>query len=181
MSRIGKKPIILPDNVTIEINNDTINAKGALGSDSLLIPDGISLNIDNKILYVNKNGADNDKSLSALHGLSRALFANLITGVTKGFSKDLEIIGVGYRATQQNKDIVLQLGFSHNITFSPPVGVTIEVISQTKINIKGINKQKVGQVAADIRSLRPPEPYKGKGIRYVGEYVRKKAGKAGKK
>lgn len=119
--------------------------------------------------------------MAAFHGLSRALIANMINGVHKGFERELEIVGVGYRATQQNKNVVFQLGFSHNVTFVPPEGIEVQVLEPTKLKVKGINKQKVGQVAADIRKLRPPEPYKGKGIRYKNEYIRKKAGKAGKK
>ena len=122
-----------------------------------------------------------DKQMNALHGLYRALLANIVQGVSSGFEKNLEIVGVGYRVTQQNKDAVFQLGYSHTITFTPPEGITIEVIDATKLKVKGINKQQVGQVAANIRELRPPEPYKGKGIRYAGEQVRKKAGKTGKK
>ena len=126
-------------------------------------------------------GAPEDKKNHAYHGLVRSLVANMVTGVSEGFERNLEIVGVGYRVTQQNKDIMLQLGFSHNIDFVAPEGITLEVVDQTKLKIKGVNKQQVGQVAANIRKLRPPEPYKGKGIRYSGEQIRRKAGKAGKK
>ncbi len=148
----------------------------------IVLMDTIDLKIDDRIVInVVINGDENAKQNRAAHGLHRALIANMVTGVSQGFEKNIEIVGVGYRAQQQNADVVFQLGFSHSITFAAPEGVAIEVIDPTKLRVKGINKQKVGQVAANIRKLKPPEPYKGKGIRYAGEQVRKKAGKSGKK
>jgi large subunit ribosomal protein L6 len=181
MSRIGKKVIVIPAGVTVEKNNKVLQVKGPLGVQMIELLNGIDVTLEGQELHVLCNEDPQIDRLSALHGLSRALIANMITGVSKGFSKDLDIVGVGYRAQQQNKNIVLQLGFSHNVTFTPPDGITIEVLEPTKLRVKGINKQAVGQVSANIRELRPPEPYKGKGIRYKDERVRKKAGKAGKK
>ncbi|MDY6935539.1 MAG: 50S ribosomal protein L6 [Spirochaetota bacterium] len=181
MSRVGKKPIEIPNGVMIRIDGGVINVEGPLGKQNQYLFEGIEIKIEDKILQVINVGCESDRNQRALHGLSRSLIANMITGVSKGFERDLEIVGVGYRATQQNQDVVFQLGFSHNVQFSPPDGTTVEVIEPTLIKVKGVSKQQVGQVAADIRRLRPPEPYKGKGIRYRGEYVRRKAGKAGKK
>lgn len=178
MSRIGNKPINIPDNVTIDIKEKTIAVKGPLGEDSLDVLEGITLKVDDKVVTI---GTENDeKQLVAYQGLFRSLINNMVVGTSQGFEKDLEIIGVGYRATQQGQDIQFQLGYSHNILFKAPAGIKLEVLDATKIKVKGINKQQVGQVAANIRKLRPPEPYKGKGIRYKDEYIRRKAGKAGK-
>ncbi|HPA71894.1 MAG TPA: 50S ribosomal protein L6 [Spirochaetota bacterium] len=181
MSRVGKKPISLPDGVSAELKGRDLVVKGKLGTDSITLMDVVDVKVEGNIINVLSVGDYSEKSVRAAHGLHRALIANLVTGVASGFEKNLEIIGVGYRAQQQNKDVIFQLGYSHNVLFSPPEGITIEVLEPTKLRVKGINKQKVGQVAANIRKLRPPEPYKGKGIRYSGERVRKKAGKAGKK
>ncbi len=181
MSRVGKKPIPVPGDVTIEQRGSEIVVKGKLGVEQLTLNGAIEAVIENGILTLVNKGKPEDKQMNALHGLYRALLANIVQGVSSGFEKNLEIVGVGYRVTQQNKDAVFQLGYSHTITFTPPEGITIEVIDATKLKVKGINKQQVGQVAANIRELRPPEPYKGKGIRYAGEQVRKKAGKTGKK
>ncbi len=181
MSRIGKKIIEIPGGVTVELKGGRVTAKGPLGSDGMDLPAGIEVKLEEKNLLVSIPGEAATPNIDALHGLSRALIANVLTGVSKGFEKDLEIVGVGYRATQQNKSVVFQIGFSHSVTFTPPEGIAVDVLEPTKIRIKGINKQAVGQVAANIRELRPPEPYKGKGIRYKDERVRKKAGKAGKK
>ena len=178
MSRIGKKPIVLPDNVQVAINGLNVIVKGPLGEQSLDLLEGISVEVAEKILNVNK--ASEDKTLNAYQGLFRSLLNNMVTGVSAGFEKNLEIVGVGYRATQQSTDIQFQLGYSHEIIFKAPEGITLQVVDPTKVRVKGIDKQKVGQVAANIRELRPPEPYKGKGIRYKGEAVRKKAGKTGK-
>ncbi len=178
MSRIGNKPINLPDNVAVDIKEHTIAVKGPLGEDSLAVLEGITLNVEDKILSI---GTENDeKQLVAFQGLFRSLINNMVVGTSQGFEKDLEIVGVGYRATQQGEDIQFQLGYSHPILFKAPAGIKLEVLDATKVKVKGINKQEVGQVAANIRKLRPPEPYKGKGIRYKDEYVRRKAGKAGK-
>jgi large subunit ribosomal protein L6 len=181
MSRIGKKPIDIPEKVDVEIKGKTVSVKGPLGEDSLNIIDGINaIKEDNKIRIVKEDENSTDKAINGYYGLFRSLINNMITGVTSGFEKELEIIGVGYRANQQNANIQFQLGYSHDIIFEAPQGITLEVTDQTKVKVKGFNKQQVGQVAANIRKLRPPEPYKGKGIRYKDEYVRKKAGKAGK-
>ncbi len=178
MSRIGNKPIDIPDNVSVNINDLTVAVKGPLGEDSLSVLEGITLSLENNVLLV---GIENDeKQIVAYQGLFRSLINNMVVGTSKGFEKDLEIVGVGYRATQQGQDIQFQLGYSHPIVFKAPEGITLEVVDATKVKIKGINKQQVGQVASDIRKLRPPEPYKGKGIRYKDEYIRRKAGKAGK-
>ncbi|MDY6968375.1 MAG: 50S ribosomal protein L6 [Spirochaetota bacterium] len=181
MSRVGNNPIPIPNEVTITQDKNCLSVNGPLGKQSLDLLEGIGVEIKDSILYVIKDSDNGSKELRAKHGLSRALIANMITGVSKGFEKHLEIVGIGYRATQENKSVVFQLGYSHPINFEPPEGITIEVPQPTKILVKGVNKQEVGQVAANIRSLRPPEPYKGKGIRYKDEYIRRKAGKAGKK
>ena len=180
MSRIGKKIIEIPDGVNVQINNRELQVKGSLGSDSITLLDGIECKIEGNILTVVKKGDESDKQLSAIHGLSRSLISNIVEGVSKGFKKELEIVGVGYRAAQQNKNVEFNVGYSHSIIFEPPEGIEVKVLDPTKIEVFGINKQKVGQVAANIRKLRPPEPYKGKGIRYKNEYVKRKAGKAGK-
>lgn len=180
MSRVAKQPIEIPDGVTVNQNNKEITVKGPLGEEKLVLLDGVDFEVQDKSIQVSSKDLDNDKRIRAFSGLFRSLINNMVIGVSKGFEKDLEIVGVGYRATQQSKDVQLQLGFSHHILFKAPEGITIEVVEPTKLKVKGVNKQQVGQVAANIRKLRPPEPYKGKGIRYKDEYVRKKAGKAGK-
>jgi large subunit ribosomal protein L6 len=179
MSRIGKQPITLPSGVTCEIQKQVINVKGPLGTDSCKVCDGLNLKLEDNILLIENSEGEN-KSLSAMHGLFRSLIANIVTGVSTGFSKNLEINGVGYRVQQQGKDLQLHLGFSHPVEYKAPDGITLEATDLTKITIKGIDKQKVGQVAAEIRKFRPPEPYKGKGIKYSDEIIRRKAGKAGK-
>ncbi|MDR3237052.1 MAG: 50S ribosomal protein L6 [Spirochaetia bacterium] len=178
MSRIGNKPIKVPQNVEINISGKTVSAKGPLGEDRLDVLDGVLVSKDGDVVLIKSE--NEEKSLVALQGLFRSLINNMVVGTSQGFEKDLEIIGVGYRATQQGGNILFQLGYSHNITFEAPKGIVLQVLEPTKIKVKGINKQMVGQVAADIRKLRPPEPYKGKGIRYKNEAVRKKAGKTGK-
>ncbi len=179
MSRIGKLPIVIPEKVEVNISGSKINVKGPLGEQGLEVLPGINLSTEENVIYVSKEN-DEDKQLNAFQGLFRSLVNNIVVGVSQGFEKNLEIIGVGYRATQQNADIQFQLGYSHDIIFKAPEGITLQVVDPTKIKVLGIDKQKVGQVAANIRKLRPPEPYKGKGIRYKDELVRKKAGKAGK-
>ncbi|HNU91903.1 MAG TPA: 50S ribosomal protein L6 [Spirochaetota bacterium] len=181
MSRIGKKVIPIPGGVTIDVKDRSVTVKGPLGTEAMELLQGIDLKLQGQEIEVVLDKSAGVERPDAIHGLSRAILANMVTGVSKGFEKDLEIVGVGYRATQQDKSIVLMLGFSHNVTFTPPAGVTVEVLDPTKLRVKGINKQVVGQVAANIRELRSPEPYKGKGIRYKNEKVRKKAGKTGKK
>jgi large subunit ribosomal protein L6 len=179
MSRIGKLPIEIPQGVEIAINGQTITAKGPLGTESVTVREEVSITKeDNQIILVRR---DEERKTRALHGLSRTLVANAINGVKTGFEKKLELQGVGYRAAMQGTTLNLQLGYSHPINFEPPKGITILVEQNTNITIKGSNKQTVGDVAATIRAKRPPEVYKGKGVRYEGEHVRKKAGKAGKK
>lgn len=179
MSRIGKLPIEIPQGVEITIDGQTITAKGPLGTESVTVREEIAIKKeDNQIVLVRTN---EERKTRALHGLSRTLVANAINGVKTGFEKKLELQGVGYRAAMQGTTLNLQLGYSHPINVEPPKGITIAVEANTKISIKGSNKQTVGDVAAEIRAKRPPEVYKGKGVRYEGEYVRKKAGKTGKK
>lgn len=180
MSRIGKRPIEIPENVNIDLNGNKITVKGPLGEDSLEINFNLVVNIEGNLLKLKKENDTEDKKINGFYGLFRSLINNMVIGVSKGFEKDLEIVGVGYRATQENKNIKFQLGYSHDIIFDAPAGITLEVLDTTKVKVKGFNKQAVGQAAANIRKLRPPEPYKGKGIRYKDEYIRKKAGKTGK-
>ncbi|MFA5518519.1 MAG: 50S ribosomal protein L6 [Spirochaetota bacterium] len=179
MSRIGKQPIEIPQGVTVDIASRVITVKGPLGENRLTLLDGVNVQIDANIMNVVIEN-DEDKQQNSYHGLSRTLINNMVVGVATGFVKELEIIGVGYRAAQQGPDIQFQLGYSHPIIFKAPDGITLEVTDVTKFKVKGRDKEQVGQVAADIRKLRPPEPYKGKGIRYKNEQVRKKAGKTGK-
>ena len=179
MSRIGKLPISIPDGVEVKITDGVLTAKGPKGEESVKLPEEIEVEIKEKEIIVNRK-ADDRKSRS-LHGLFRTLVSNAVTGVKTPFEKKLEIVGVGYRAAMQGSAINLSLGYSHPVVVEPPGGIKIEVEANTKIAVKGTNKQLVGDVAAFIRSKRPPEVYKGKGIRYEGEYIRRKAGKAGKK
>ncbi len=179
MSRIGKLPVHIPDGVEVKVENNFVSAKGPMGSESVQIREEIEVKIDGKeIVLTRKN---DDRKSRSLHGLSRTLVQNVVTGVKEGFTKKLEIQGVGYRAQMQGNAINLQLGYSHPVVIEPPEGIKIAVEANTKITVTGSNKQMVGDVAAQIRSKRPPEVYKGKGIRYEGEFVRRKAGKAGKK
>ena len=179
MSRIGKLPVHIPDGVEVKVENNLVSAKGPMGSESVQIREEIEVKIDGKeIVLTRKN---DDRKSRSLHGLSRTLVQNVVTGVKEGFTKKLEIQGVGYRAQMQGTAINLQLGYSHPIVIEPPQGIKIAVEANTKITVTGSNKQMVGDVAAQIRSKRPPEVYKGKGIRYEGEFVRRQAGKAGKK
>jgi len=181
MSRIGKKHIPVPQGVSVELQGKNITVTGKLGVEVLTLTGEIDIQLDNNVITLINRADPEDKKNNALHGLYRSLLANMVVGVSSGFEKNMEIVGVGYRVTQQSKDMVFQLGYSHNIVFSAPEGITLEVVDNTRFKVKGINKERVGQVAANIRELRPPEPYKGKGIRYAGEQVRKKAGKTGKK
>ena len=179
MSRIGKKPIEIPEGVTVTLEGNTIKAKGPLGEQSVDVVPEISVKIEGNEVILTR--ANDERKVRALHGLSRTLVSNTINGVKTAFVKKLEIQGVGYRAAMQGTTLNLVLGFSHPINIVPPKSVKIEVEANTKITVSGMNKQEVGDIAALIRSKRPPEVYKGKGIRYEGEYIRKKAGKAGKK
>ena len=175
MSRIGNSPIEIPDGVDVALEAGQVRVKGPLGELEQSMPDRIAIERDEATLVFKRpteRGTDR-----ALHGLTRTLVANMVEGVTKGYEKTLEIHGVGYRASLSGSSIELALGFSHSVKVDPPDGVSFEVPEQTVVIIKGIDKQKVGQVASDIRAIRPPEPYKGKGIRYRGEHVRRKVGK----
>ncbi len=175
MSRIGKKAIIVPEEVKVEVTKEFISAIGPKGKSQLKIPAVISASLDSNRLVFSR--ANNSKPSKSLHGLIRSLTFNMIEGVKKGYVKELEIVGVGFRAQIQGKILVMLLGFSHPVNFPIPDDVKITSPKQTQIVIEGIDKFRVGQVAAQIRDVFPPEPYKGKGIRYVGEYVRRKVGK----
>ena len=179
MSRIGKMPITVPAGVTVTIEDNHVTVKGPKGELARQINENMKLTMDNGVITVER--PDDEKENRSLHGLSRTLINNMIIGVTQGFSKTLEINGVGYRAAKQGQNINFTLGFSHPVVKEPPAGITFEVPAPNKIVISGADKEVVGAVAADIRTLRPPEPYKGKGIRYEGEHVRRKIGKAGAK
>jgi len=178
MSRIGRLPVSVPSGVTVTVTDHEVAVKGPKGQLKLSYPEPIIVKVEGNSVTVAR--PNEDKRSRQLHGLTRTLVTNMVDGVTKGFSKNLEIQGVGYRAQMQGKKLGLQLGFSHPVVFEPPQGVEIKVEGTNKIQISGADKQQVGQTAAQIRSIRPPEPYKGKGIRYEGEYVRRKLGKAGK-
>lgn len=178
MSRVGNKPVDLPDGVNVEIDGNAVTVKGTKGELNRQFNERIGFDVDNGVVTVTR--PDDTRESRALHGLSRALLANMVTGVSDGFRKELEIQGVGYRASLKGSGVELLVGFSHPVVVEAPDGITFEVPEQTKIIVSGIDKEQVGQVAANIRKVRPPEPYKGKGIRYSGEYVRRKAGKAGK-
>ena len=179
MSRIGRMPIAVPAGVAVDIaENNNVTIKGPKGELSRALPTEMSITVENNEIIVKR---PNDlKKNKALHGLTRALLNNMVIGVTQGFSKTLLITGVGYRAAKQGNKLVLTLGYSHPIEMEEPEGIEIEVPEQTKIIVKGISKEKVGQCAAEIRSFRAPEPYKGKGIRYEDEHIRRKVGKTGK-
>ena len=179
MSRIGRMPIAIPAGVAVDIaENNNVTIKGPKGELSRALPTEMSITVENNEIIVKR---PNDlKKNKALHGLTRALLNNMVIGVTQGFSKTLLITGVGYRASKQGNKLVLTLGYSHPIEMVEPEGIEIEVPDQTKIIVKGISKEKVGQCAAEIRSFRAPEPYKGKGIRYEDEHIRRKVGKTGK-
>ena len=179
MSRIGKLPITVPSGVDIAIDGQDVTVKGPKGTLSHTIVEPLTVERSEAgELLVNR---PNDERLSkSLHGLTRTLVANMVTGVTDGYEKKLEIVGVGYRVTAKGKDLEFAVGYSHPVVVTPPEGINFVVESPTKFSVSGIDKQQVGQVAANIRKIRKPEPYKGKGIRYAGEHVRRKVGKAGK-
>lgn len=178
MSRIGKQIITLSDKIDTIINNNLITVKGPKGELSQTISDLITVKLEKNILKV--TAKDDSKQAKQLYGLSRTLINNMIIGVSKGFSKSLEIQGVGYRAQTDKKSLILNVGYSHPVIINPPKDISIVVENNINITVSGINKEKVGQIASKIRSIRPPEPYKGKGIRYKNEIVKKKIGKAGK-
>ncbi len=182
MSRIGKQPVVLPDKVTVTIEKNSVTVRGPKGELSQEFNPEMTIRQDDGALIVER--PTDLRHHKALHGLTRALLANMVTGVSQGYRKTLEIQGVGYQAILQGKNLQLRLGHSHEILVEPPENISFDVPKDSRgsiIHVDGINKQVVGQVAADIRGWRPPEPYKGKGVRYFGEYVRRKAGKAGKK
>ena len=175
MSRIGRQPIELPAGVSVSIAPGRVMVNGPLGELTQQVPVRMQVDQEDSTITVKRPTERGDDR--ALHGLTRSLIANMVEGVTKGFEKRLEIQGVGYRAALKGDDLELQVGYSHNVTIKPRTGITFEVPAPTQVVVKGIDKQQVGQIAAEIRRVRPPEPYKGKGIRYEGEYVRRKVGK----
>ncbi|MBO0420604.1 50S ribosomal protein L6 [Vagococcus fluvialis] len=178
MSRIGNKPVVIPAGVTITQNGTTVTVKGPKGELTREFSPNITLNIEEGVVTLTR--PDDSKENKTMHGTMRANLNNMVVGVSEGFAKALELIGVGYRAQLQGKKLVLNVGYSHPIEFETPEGIEIEVPSNTSIIVKGSNKEVVGELAANIRGTRPPEPYKGKGVRYVGEHVRRKEGKTGK-
>ena len=179
MSRIGKEPISVPSDVQVSIEGRNVGVSGPKGSLDLDVPGEIEVRQEDDMILVER--PNDDRKNKALHGLTRSLVKNMVIGVSEGFKKELEIVGVGYRAAEKGSNgLELQLGFSHSVEVKAPEGITFEVPEPTRIIVSGINKEVVGQVAADIRSYRKPEPYKGKGIRYAGEHVARKAGKAAK-
>jgi large subunit ribosomal protein L6 len=181
MSRIGRVPIPVPSGVEVALEERMISVKGPKGSLDRTLPERISIRRDSESATLVVERPDDERASRALHGLTRTLVANMVAGVTEGFAKELEIIGVGYRAIPKGpSSLELALGFSHPVVVNAPEGITFEVPIPTRVIVRGIDKEKVGQVAADIRKLRKPEPYKGKGVRYLGEVVQRKAGKAGK-
>jgi large subunit ribosomal protein L6 len=181
MSRIGRVPIAIPAGVEISLDASLVQVKGPLGTLQRTIPEVITVRRDEDANQLLVERPNDERQSRALHGLTRTLVANMVTGVTEGFVKELEIVGVGYRATARSQNqLELALGFSHPVFVDAPDGVTFEVPVPTRVIVRGSNKEQVGQVAADIRKIRKPEPYKGKGVRYLGEVVRRKAGKAGK-
>lgn len=179
MSRIGRKPISLPKGVAVTVNGREVQVKGPKGTLTEMIPQDINVEQQEDQLVVTR--PSDAKKYRAFHGLSRALIANMVEGVTNGFEKKLELVGVGYRAQMQGKKLVLSVGYSHPVEIEAPEGIEFEVPAATKITVRGIDKQLVGNTAAHIRAIRKPEPYKGKGIKYEGEQIRRKAGKAGAK
>jgi len=176
MSRIGKAPISVPKGVEVKLDGFTLHVRGPKGALYHTIPESIVLQIEDGIIHVQRNG--NAKRVRSLHGLTRTLIANMVNGVIQGFEKRLEIVGVGYRANLQGRTLRLSLGYSHPVIYPIPEGIELVLDGQTKIAVSGIDKQKVGQAAAEIRAFRKPDPYKGKGIMYTGEHIRRKAGKS---
>jgi large subunit ribosomal protein L6 len=179
MSRIGKKPIDIPAGVEVKVEGNLVTVKGSKGTESVEFRDEVKVSVANNQIIVEPNS--DDRKTGALHGLFRTLIANAVKGVSEGFEKKLEIVGVGYRANMEGSNLNMALGYSHPVVVVPPAGISISVEANTKITVKGTNKQAVGDMAAFIRGKRPPEVYKGKGVKYEGEYIRRKAGKAGKK
>ncbi len=178
MSRIGRLPVQIPKGVDVTIEGRAVTVKGPRGELSMELAEPIEIAQNDGVLTVTR--PNDEGKVRALHGLSRTLVANMVTGVTEGYSKTLEIVGVGYRVQARGSGVEFSLGFSHPVPVNPPAGVTLRVETPTRLVVEGINKQHVGQVAANIRKLRKPDPYKGKGVRYAGEQIRRKVGKAGK-
>jgi large subunit ribosomal protein L6 len=178
MSRIGRLPIVIPTGVDVKIDGSAVSVKGPKGELALTIPSPIEAKIEDGQILVTR--PDDERESRSLHGLTRTLISNQIIGVTEGYTKGLEIVGTGFRVAAKGQSLEFALGFSHSITVDPPAGISFSVEGNTKITVAGIDKQAVGEVAANIRKLRKPEPYKGKGVRYAGEVVRRKAGKSGK-
>ena len=176
MSRIGNKPVQIPAGVEVAVNGNNVVVKGPKGQLELDVFEKLAINVEDNVLTVSRP----DDERETRHGLTRALIHNMVVGVSEGFEKKLELAGVGYRVQQKGKNLEFSLGFSHPVIVEAPEGITFEVPDNTHVNVKGINKQQVGQIAAEIRGHRPPEPYKGKGIHYVGEHIRRKLGKAAK-
>lgn len=179
MSRIGKKPIALPKGVTVKVADGAVEVKGPKGQLRQLVPPGINFELADGQLQAKRS--TDDPALGAFHGLARSLVANAVTGVTDGFKRELDIVGVGYRAEVKGKQVIFALGYSHAVVFDIPNGIDVVIDKQTHITITGVDRQLVGQVAANIRRLRKPDPYKQKGVRYTGEVLKKKAGKTGAK
>jgi large subunit ribosomal protein L6 len=179
MSRIGKRPITIPSKVTVTINGSHVAVKGPKGELDRVLPSAVTVEQEGNTILVKRR--DDSRLSRQLHGLSRTLVANMVDGVSQGFQKRLEIQGVGYRAQVQGRNLVLSLGYSHPVQIEPPEGIQLAVENNTNVIVSGFDKELVGNIAAQIRDKRPPEPYKGKGVRYAGEVVRRKAGKAGKK
>jgi large subunit ribosomal protein L6 len=177
MSRVGKAPIQIPSGVDVTVRGQAVSVKGPKGSLDRTFSDRVRISVEDGVATVGR--FDDQRESRALHGLSRALLANMVVGVKDGFRKELSIVGIGYRANLQGSTLELQVGFSHPVKIEAPKGISFEVPNPTHVVVSGIDKELVGQVAADVRKVRPPEPYKGKGIRYADEYVRRKAGKAG--
>ncbi|MBO8172778.1 MAG: 50S ribosomal protein L6 [Bacillaceae bacterium] len=178
MSRVGNKPITIPSGVEVKLDGEKMTVKGPKGTLERTIHQDMNIIIEDNEIRVER--PSESKQHRALHGTTRSNIANMIEGVTNGFEKTLELVGVGYRASKSGKKIVLNVGYSHPVEITPEEGIEIDVPAQNQVVVKGINKERVGQIAAEIRSIRKPEPYKGKGIRYQGEYVRRKEGKTGK-
>ncbi len=178
MSRIGRMPVTIPSGVNVTIDGRAVTVTGPKGRLSLDVKEPIEVSQSDGVVTVTR--PNDEGSVRALHGLSRTLVANMVTGVTEGYRKTLEIVGVGYRVQARGENLEFSLGFSHPVTVSPPEGITLRVETPTRLVVEGIDKQQVGEVAANIRKLRKPDPYKGKGLRYQGEQIRRKVGKAGK-